>query len=181
MNYMRLFVYVSAVVASAGPSFAAPPKTNQEWEACRDKAEASVDQRIVGVLGIEAEIKAKCGAPPVKEPGSLTGAVGVPPYDLVRSKAWKSKFVAIAKGEYKSFVENITVASDTELVNGWVIGQGQAPHMGGEEEAAFAINAKTGEVYAAILHDGNRVAGFGFVNLNDAPSFLKEWISDRKK
>jgi hypothetical protein len=158
------------------------PKTIKKWEQCRDKAESSVNQQEVGISGVEYEIKSKCGDPPAKEPGSTTGAVGMHPYDLVRSKTWKSKFVAITKGKYKSFVERLKVSSETNLEGDWITGAGQAPHMGGSEEAALAINAKSGEVYGAMLEDGKTLSGFGFgTSWENAPKFIKEWAADHKQ
>ncbi len=163
---------------STSYAYAAKPKTIKAWEQCRDKAEASVDQQEVGIAGVESAILETCGEPPAKEPNGITGIVGVSPYDLVRSKAWKSKFVAITQGKYESFVERLSVTSVTTLEDGWVVGDGLAPHMGGSDEAALAINIETGEVYAAILEDSKSIYGFGFgSSWENAPKYIKEWAA----
>ena len=168
-------------IISTSSAYAAKPKTLKAWEQCRDKAEASVDQQEVGIAGIEYEIKTQCGEPPAKEPNGITGIVGVSPYDLVRSKAWKSKFVAITQGKYESFVERLSVTGVTTLEDGWVVGDGLAPHMGGSDEAAIAINIETGEVYAATLEDSKSIYGFGFgSSWENAPKFIKEWAADHQ-
>ncbi len=156
-------------------SFAAKFNTTKEWELCRDKAEASVNYQDVGMSGIEYVIKTKCGALPVKEEGNITGAVGMLPYDLVRSKTWKSKFVAITNGRYKPFVERLSVGSPTVLGSEWITGEGNAPHS--NDEAAFAINAKSGEVYAVILQ-GGQITAFGFgSSWDNAPQFIQNWVA----
>jgi hypothetical protein len=149
--------------------------TKQEWERCRDKAESSVNQLDVGVVGVETEIMMKCGAPPPEEPSLVSGSVGMHPYDLVRSKAWKSKFVRIAKDNYSALVDRLVVASETILEGHWIVGEGQAPHSGGIENAAIAINSETGEVYAAIMESGIRFSRFGFSSWQSAPPFLQQW------
>ncbi len=158
-------------------SFAAKFNTTKEWELCRDKAEASVNYQEVGMSGIEYAIKTKCGAPPAKEQGNITGAVGMLPYDLVRSKTWKNKFVAITNGRYKPFVERLSVGSPTVLGGEWVTGEGNAPHSGGSDEAALAINVKSGEVYGVILQ-GGQISGFGFgSSWDNAPKFIQNWVA----
>jgi len=169
-------------VISTSYSYAEKPKTVNEWEQCRDEAEADVNQQEVGISGIEYEIKSKCGEPPAKEPNSITGAVGMLPYDLVRSKAWKSKFVAITQGKYQLFAERLSVSNTTTLEGDWIVGAGLAPHMGGSDEAALAINAQTGEVYGAILEDGKTIYGFGFgASWENAPQFIKEWAVNHQQ
>lgn len=159
----------------------ANPQTMEEWEKCRDKAEESVNQIEVGVAGVEAEIETQCGSPPAKEPSALTGAVGMHPYDLVRSKAYKEKFIALTKEKYQPFVERLAVAGGTTLDGDWIVGEGQAAHMGGVEGAAFAINIKTEEVFAAMMEDGDDFRKFGFDSWDAAPPYLKKWRTDNNK
>lgn len=170
---------IGASVASS--AYAKKFETIAEWELCRDKAESSVSQFEVGAAGVEAEIKEKCGEPPAKEPSSLTGIVGMHPYDLVRSNAWKSRFVGITKESYQPFVDRLTVAGETVLEGEWVVGEGLAPHMGGSEEAVFAINTKTGDVFAAMMEDGNKFSKFGFSAWESAPPYLQKWFGSHKQ
>jgi hypothetical protein len=179
MNGIKLAL--TATLAFTSVACFAGPKTLEAWEKCRDKAEASVDQREVGIAGVEAEIKNQCGGRPVKELGTATGAIGVLPSDVVRSKAWKKKFMGITKGKYKVFSERLSVASETKLEGEWITGEGIAPHSGGSDEAAFAINTKSGQVFGAMLEEGNQIHGFGFgESWDNAPSFLREWAAARR-
>lgn len=173
---------VCFLLASVLPFFAVSPlmasSPYEQWEKCRDKAYSSVNAIEVGKMGVEQHILKKCGTPPVRETGTQKG-VGVPPYDLVRSQAWKQKFMEITKSKYNDFVKRFDVASLTELENGWIIGQGQAVRSGGFDGAAFAINASTGQVYGAMLEGGKKIYGFGFgPSWTDAPPSLQKWARE---
>jgi len=181
MKTRQILICTCMGFALAGSAYATKLKTLSEWELCRDKAESSVNQFEVGVSGVEAEINEKCGEPPAKEPSPLTGAVGMHPYDLVRSNAWKSHFTKITQESYQGFVERLTVAGETVLEGEWVVGEGIAPHMGGSDEAAFAINTKTGEVFAAMMEDGKKFTKFGFNAWENAPPHLQEWFNSHKQ
>ena len=168
-------LFATGLALAAGQKF----KTVEAWDRCRDKAEASVDQREVGVAGVEAAIQQRCGEPPVREPSAATGLVGVHPYDLVRSKAWKAKFKAITKGRYQSLVDRFATAGNTQLEDGWIVAAGLMAHSGGMEEAALAIDPTTNAVYAAIMEDGRKLTGFGFNGWPNAPAFLRQWAEER--
>ncbi len=160
-------------------AFASTSRPLREWDDCVARAESSVSQQQVGVWGVEAAIRERCGNRPVVEPDTKVGEV---PYDLVRSKTWTPKFRSILGDSYKAFVERIVVSSETKLEGEWVVASGLMPHNGGEDEAAFAINKRTGAVYAAMLEDGKDLSGFGFgPSWNDAPPFLKRWMAERKR
>ena len=171
---------LAASIASSSNVLAAKSKSAKEWDTCVKRAEASVNQQEVGVWGVEAAVKEQCGEPPIVEPSGVTGVIGISPYNLVRSKAWRAKFKALTKGKYGPFVNRLVVAGETRLEGSWVVGSGIAPHEGGTNEAAFAINAKSGEVFGAMLEDGKMLVGFGFgSSWKDAPPFLQQWANDR--
>ena len=156
-----------------------PLLSYEQWETCRDKAVASVNVLEVGRQGAENAIRRQCGEPPVREAGTEIG-VGVRPDDLVRSKTWKKKFTDITKERYAAFVERLAVTSETVLEDGWIVGEGQAPHAGTVDEAALAIEARTGRVFAAMMVGGSRIYGFGFgESWPDAPPPLQRWAQTR--
>ncbi|TXI25969.1 MAG: hypothetical protein E6Q61_01295 [Nitrosomonas sp.] len=163
----------------ATPAFASTSRPLKEWDDCVARAESSVSQQQVGVWGVEATIRERCGSRPVVEPDTKVGEV---PYDLVRSKTWAPKFRLILGDSYDAFVERIVVSSETELEGEWVVASGLMPHNGGDDEAAFAINKRTGAVYAAMLEDGKDLSGFGFgSSWSDAPPFLQRWTAEKKR
>lgn len=179
MNYFYLFITLFLILSGFDTSCAATYKSIDEWEKCRDRAVSSVDQQEVGMTGVEYTVNKRCGNPPVKELNTTTGSIGVRPYDLVRSKVWKKKFVELTKDKYRLFLDRLQVSSVTELEGDWIVGDGLAPHSGGSDEAALAINTKSGEVYAAMLIDTKKYV-FGFESSsNNAPMFLKNWLSER--
>jgi hypothetical protein len=155
------------------------PLSYERWENCRDKAAASVNAVEVGLGGLRREVERRCGEPPVPAPGAASG-LGVRPTELLRSKAWKQKFADVTKGEHQAFVKRLDVASETVFEDGWIVGQGQAPHAGTIDEAALAIDPRTGRVYAAMMVDGKRILGFGFgESWADAPPSLQRWARAR--
>ena len=176
-SQLLIAVLMSISIESA---YAGLPKTFSEWEACRDKAQQSVDFEEEGNLGIESTIKEKCGIPLAKEPAIAGNIVGMSPYDLVKSKAYKDKFTKITKNKYKQLAERLTVASNTEKNGDWIVGEGIMPHSGGIEEAAVAINTKTRKVYAVMMENGKQFSYFGFSNTQSEPQYLLTWVNDRK-
>ena len=176
---MKRIILGSLLVAVASGVYA-KEMTPAQWEQCRDKASASVSEIEEGYAGVERAIKEKCGEPPVAEPSKLTGIIGMSPYDVVRSKAFKNAFMKATSSKYEKFVENISVASPVELQNGWVLGSGIAPHLGGIEGAIFAINPESGKLYAVLLEDGTRLTYFGFKTPADAPEPIKAWFKNHR-
>jgi hypothetical protein len=165
--------------AAASGKGKGPPRSYEQWETCRDKAVASVNVLEVGRQGAENAIRRQCGEPPVREAGTEIG-VGVRPDDLVRSTTWKKKFTDITKERYAAFVERLGVTSETVLEDGWIVGEGQAPHAGTIDEAALAIEARTGRVFAGMMVGGSRIYGFGFgESWPDAPPPLQRWAQKR--
>lgn len=171
-------IILGTILVAAAFGVYAKEMTPAQWEKCRDKAEASVNTREFGNAGVEVAVKEKCGEPPVAEPSKLTGIIGMYPYDVVRSKAFKNAFMQATGSKYEKFVENMNVASPVELQNGWVFGSGIAPHMGGSEEAIFAINLQSGKLYAALLEGDTHLTYFGFKTPADAPEPIKAWFKN---
>ena len=156
-----------------------PALSYQQWTACRDRATASVNVQEVGRQGVEYQIVKKCGAAPAKEAGTEKG-VGVLPRDLVRSTTWKQKFMDLTGNQYPRFLERLAVTSETVLEGGWIVGYGQAEQAGTYDEAALAIDAGSGKVFAAMLVDRSRIEGFGFgKSWVDAPAPLQRWAKER--
>jgi hypothetical protein len=164
----------AAAAVGSGP-VKATARTYEQWEECRTRAAASVNAMEVGRQGMEEAIERQCGSRPVREAGTERG-VGVRPDDLVRSKTWRKKFMAITGDQYDALVKRLHVTSETVLEDGWIVGRGNAPHAGTIDEAALAIDARTGRVFAAIMVDGKRLYGFGFGEAwTDAPPSLQRW------
>lgn len=172
---MALVLAISLATATA---FAAGDKSQAQWERCVARAEASVNQMEVGVRGVEAKIVQMCGTPPVRETVEPRGSA---PYDLVRSKQWRPRFAELTRGKYAALVDRLTVASPTERSGDWIVGSGLMPHRGGSDEAAFAIDTKTDQVFAAMLEGGTTITTFGFRSTQDAPPYLRAWLMERKR
>jgi hypothetical protein len=178
MRNMNRVMASFLLVAASGATLAAAPKTQAQWEACLARAESSVNQMEVGVLGVEAKIRQMCGTPPVQETVDPQGAQ---PYTLVRSAQWKPRFAAITRNKYAALVDRLTVASAITREGVWLTGSGLMPHRGGSDEAAIAIDTRTQAVYAAMLEGGTKLTTFGFRSAQDAPPFLREWLDEHKR
>ena len=155
----------------------------KEWEKCINKVSKKVDIVQVGNFGVEAAIKYQCGDRPVEESASMVSGIGVSPYDLVRSKTWKNRFISITKDKYDDFINRLEMSSgNTISKDGWIFGEGGKPHFFGSDTAAFAINISSGEVFAAILEDGDKITGFGFdSSWGNAPESLQTWKKNHVK
>lgn len=180
MKYPHRVSFILTIMMIAGTSSTAATKMSpSEYKACAEKAESSVDQMKDGIWAVEAAERAQCGAPPVRE---VVGGrlAGMHPYDIVRSKDWMQKFKNITKSEYSKFVERLTVASEAERRGAWIVGAGLAPHSGGVDEAAFAINVQSGAVFGAMMENQSKLFKFGFSSSeDDVPPYLISWLSER--
>jgi hypothetical protein len=168
----------------------AKPSNIEEWEKCVDKENTIAYNKHPELCGASScsnqrEIQLHCGNRPLDESVPMFIGVGVNSYDLVRSNAWRKKFVAITKGRYKEFVERLELTSDTISQGNWIVGEGQMPHFGGDEEAAFAISTISGQVFAVMMESVNSehrvISTFGFTNFYEAPPFLQQWIKEKNK
>jgi hypothetical protein len=180
----------------------------EEWEKCVDKENTIAYKKHPELCGAsscdnDSEIQRHCGNRPINETAPMIMGIGVSPYDLVQSKAWKKKFVSITKKKYQAFVDRLAMVGDNTTLQGdWIIGEGFMPHFGGDEIAAFAINSTSGQVFAVMREKINgdyTAAGyateiiaptpneeyiihtFGFTNFYDAPPFLQKWIKEHNQ
>jgi len=150
-----------------------------KWDKCRDKAESSVDIHELGVTGVEMAIEEQCGKPPAIEPSSVAGTVGMHPSDVLRSKMWKDKFIAISKNQYAELVERIDVASKTTREGDWIVGDGCKPHSCSWDNAIIGINTKNNQVFAIMWSDGKTLEKFGAVPAINTHPRIKKWLSDK--
>lgn len=108
----------------------------------------------------------------------LTKYVGQAPTEVFNEAAIQEKFKTLLGNEYGRFFENLSVSSQLELKGNFYVGSGCAPHVCGVEEAAFAINKETGEVFASILSDGNKIQSFGVNSEQNLPAPLYAWYKE---
>lgn len=73
------------------------------------------------------------------------------PIEIVEDATYRQKFAKLLGPSLGDFTARLQTASPLLHDGSWIIGTGMAPHLGGEEEAAFAINRKAG-VRSFILH-----------------------------
>jgi len=102
----------------------------------------------------------------------LTKYVGQHPTDLFRDPIIQRKFYSFLGKNNDLFLENIGVASPLEIIDNYYVGDGCAPHLCGFENAGFAINKTTGDIFAFLITQGEPIRFFGASSLSDLPKPL---------
>jgi len=182
---MRIVHFLTALGFAIGlvpAASSARPMDQKAWEKCRDSALGVAEQQRLGPAAIDQLIKKHCGDVPVSEPKASGALAGAAPFDVVRSAAWKAKFQSLLGARYAKFARQIEAATGpTQVRDSWAVGSGNAPHLGGVDEAAFAIDLQNGKVYAAMKEDGKHLTGYGFgKSLSAAPPFLQDWMKGKR-
>jgi hypothetical protein len=109
----------------------------------------------------------------------FTSFLTLHPHEAIKSEYLQPKFKALLHTHYADFMKNLNVAGSPQLEGDFLYAHGNAPHSGGSEEASFAVNRKTGEVYAAILRDNNKFQWFGAKAAKDMPSVMQVWLKEK--
>ncbi|HSY27126.1 MAG TPA: hypothetical protein VK832_06465 [Burkholderiaceae bacterium] len=104
--------------------------------------------------------------------------IGKSPQSVSDIPALNIKFKTLLGNKFDDFMERIGVASGVVQEGDWLVGRGIMPHFGGSEESAFAINSKTGEIFAIMLTDGEKITWFGAADLNKLPQPLQDWYKN---
>ena len=90
------------------------------------------------------------------------------------------KFLALMGHDtFEALVQRIQIAGPLEDTNGFLFGQGIAPHMGGWEEAAFAVTPDGDRVFAGVLTEGKSIDLYGVASSQELPEPLKAWYVER--
>ena len=103
--------------------------------------------------------------------------IGRHPYDLLQHADLTATLKALTKSYYTKFLENIEVAPFIRIEGEYYFGEGIAPHLGGEEEAAFCIDTNSLKISGAILTNGDTIACLGAASKEDLPYPLYNWIT----
>lgn len=101
--------------------------------------------------------------------------VGQGPSDLLKEPLIEKKFKALVGKNYDRFFDSLSVSSGIKEIGDYYFASGCAPHVCGIEEGAFAIHKATGNVFAALLVDGEEVKSFGVSSTRDFPEPLYDW------
>ena len=106
--------------------------------------------------------------------------VGQHPRKILKEPAIASKFrpLLLSAKNYNIFRSRLSVSSGVELKNDFYVGTGCLPHACGSDEAAFAINRKTGEAYAVMIVDGKQITWYGVKDAQTLPTPLLEWFNE---
>ncbi len=87
----------------------------------------------------------------------------------------KPRFEKLLGDKLGAFRERMNVSSGITQDGEWIVGEGGMPHLFSIEEAAFAINTETSEMFAIMLTDGKNINYFGATEVTSLPAPLQTW------
>jgi hypothetical protein len=101
-------------------------------------------------------------APIAGKGDDVTRWQGVHPYEVLKDPGERQRFFTIMpRDKLFELMDRMSVASGTEIEDGWLIGEGCMAHMCTAEEGAFTIEVASGRVQAVIYHDDSTPEPFG--------------------
>jgi len=101
-------------------------------------------------------------------------------YDVIEMPPIRSKLASLLdKESLKDFKARLQVAGPVEHQGEWLVGEGLAPHSGGSDEAAFAINTNSGAIFGVMMTNGDHFRSFGVDAPAKLPSPLLAWYRDQ--
>jgi hypothetical protein len=102
-------------------------------------------------------------------------------FDVIKMTSIKNKLeVLLDNATLKDFTNRLQVSGPVELQGEWLVGSGIAPHSGGSDEAAFAINSKSGALIGVMMIDGKQFRTFGVGDIAKLPPPLFAWYQERR-
>ncbi len=134
----------------------------------------SVDKRTAEVDALKAPQQTTVVNIPQNRQ-QLDKYVGQHPQEIFNEQMIEQKFRTLLSNSYESFRNGLSVAGSLQLKGDFYVGSGCVPHACGSEEAAFAINKQSGDVYAIMLDD-SKIKWFGANDANRAR--LYEWYRE---
>lgn len=111
----------------------------------------------------------------------LLRLIGAAPVDVLDAPEIKGKFAALLGATQPDFRINLTVSGPVASDGEWLVGAGGRPHAAVTEQAAFAINLRSGEAFAAMLTGGSNVTIYGRNDINAMPPPLQNWYANLQK
>ena len=104
--------------------------------------------------------------------------LGQHPRKIFKAQAIVKKFKSLLGNKYDSFINNLSVSDSLKRKGDFYFASGCAPHACGDEEAAFAINARSGDIYVMnLINMYKQLDARG--TTNDLPAPLIEWYGKR--
>lgn len=106
---------------------------------------------------------------------NILGLVGKDVDSAFDDPLLKPRFEKMLGDQLGAFRERLSVSSGITQDGEWIVGEGGMPHLFSIEEAAFAINAETSEMFAIMLTDGKEIRYFGTTEVTGLPAPLQNW------
>jgi hypothetical protein len=108
-------------------------------------------------------------------PANILSFVGKDSESALDEPALKEKFKILLGDRLGMFRERLGVSSGMTQEGDWIVGEGGMQHLFSIEEAAFAINSKTGDIFAIMLTEGKEIRYFGATEAANLPVPLQNW------
>ena len=110
----------------------------------------------------------------------ITSIEGKYAFNVIAMPSIKSKLTALLDdATFKDFSARLQVAGPVKRQGEWLVGSGLAPHSGGSDEAAFAIDVNSGAMFGVMMTDGHVFRSFGVDDPEKLPAPLLEWYRER--
>ncbi len=114
-------------------------------------------------------------APVLPQHANILDLVGKDNESALDDPLLKPRFEKLLGDKLGAFRERLNVSSGITQDGDWIVGEGGMPHLFSIEEAAFAINAETSEIFAIMLTDGKEISYFGATEETSLPAPLQAW------
>lgn len=111
---------------------------------------------------------------------SLESYMGKPPLEILNDDVVKQTCKRLLGNYHDKFLANLAVSSGLEMDSNYLLGFGCSESICPTEQAAFAIDKKTGEMIAVLISsDGDRL--FGVDSVEKLPENLQSWYAQLDK
>ena len=101
---------------------------------------------------------------------------GKHPGEILSDVNLKERFIKLLGEKFIQFNMGLEAASEAEIIDDkYLYAEGIARSSGGFDESAFAIDIYSGNIYASMLTNGDRVDYFGASESSKLPRPLAEW------
>lgn len=156
-----------------------PAQTQQDANSANQNGKPNGDRSAEG--DVPQNLSSQNATPSHGQGQGLLRLVGAEPVSALDAPELKGKFAFLLGATQADFRANLMVAYPMASDGEWLVGAGGRPHVFDTEQAAFAINLRTGEVFAAILTGGDSITIYGRNDIRAMPPPLQNWHANLLK
>ncbi len=141
------------------------------------KLEAILTCLFLGVTTLSSAVPA---AAATQAPQGQDLLVGKPAWEVFNTPDTNGMLMILLGTAYKDVKLRLSTSGVMVRDGSWTVGSGNAPHAGGEDEAAIAIDMDHRQVMAAALFGGKQLRLYGGNDIALFPPKLQEWVKSRQ-